>query len=210
MNRFPERTASALVVVDAQQGLATTLPGGTQVVEVIAGLVARARLAGLPVLWLRRVDAGLRPGESAWQLSDTLASEPGEPLLDHHWDDGFTETDLADALGGLRAGHFWLAGLGSDTTVLQTYLGALRRGFDVTLVEDAHTAPDVEFDGCRLTSAQVVAFVNHLVWRDLAPDVTGVLVSAANLAFAPDELDDLEIIAQAEAEDARAEDNLLG
>ena len=200
MSRFPERDASALVVVDAQQGPAAALAGVTAVLDAIADLVARARLAGVPVVWLRRVDAELRPGEPGWQLCDLLASEPGELLIDHAWDDGFIATDLADALGGLSAGHLWLAGLGSETAVLQTYLGALYRGFDVTLIEDAHAATDVEFDGCELSASQVVALVNRLVWRDQAPDVSGDLMACANVVFNADELDDLAIIALAQEE----------
>jgi len=200
MSRFPERDASALVVVDAQQGLATALVGVAAVLAAIADLVARARLAGVPVVWLRRVDAVLRPGEPGWQLNDALASEPGELLIDHAWDDGFIETDLADVLGGLSAGHLWLVGLGSETAVLQTYLGALHRGFDVTLVEDAHAAANVEFDGCELSARQVVALVNRLVWLDQAPDVTGDLMARANVVFSSDEPDDLEIIALAQDE----------
>ena len=200
MSRFPERDASALVVVDAQQGPAAALAGVTAVLDAIADLVARARLVGVPVVWLRRVDAELRPGEPGWQLCDLLASEPGELLIDHAWDDGFIATDLADALGGLSAGHLWLAGLGSETAVLQTYLGALYRGFDVTLIEDAHAAADVEFDGCELSASQVVALVNRLVWRDQAPDVSGDLMACANVVFSADELDDLEIIALAQEE----------
>ncbi len=200
MSRFLERDASALVVVDAQQGPAAALAGVTAVLDAIADLVARARLVGVPVVWLRRVDAELRPGEPGWQLCDLLASEPGELLIDHAWDDGFIATDLADALGGLSAGHLWLAGLGSETAVLQTYLGALYRGFDVTLIEDAHAAADVEFDGCELSASQVVALVNRLVWRDQAPDVSGDLMACANVVFSADELDDLEIIALAQEE----------
>ena len=200
MSRFPERDASALVVVDAQQGPAAALAGVTAVLDAIADLVARARLAGVPVVWLRRVDAELRPGEPGWQLCDLLASEPGELLIDHAWDDGFIATDLADALGGLSAGRLWLAGLGSETAVLQTYLGALYRGFDVTLIEDAHAATDVEFDGCELSASQVVALVNRIVWRDQAPDVSGDLMACANVVFSADELDDLEIIALAQEE----------
>ena len=200
MSRFPERDASALVVVDAQQGPAAALAGVTAVLDAIADLVARARLVGVPVVWLRRVDAELRPGEPGWQLCDLLASEPGELLIDHAWDDGFIATDLADALGGLSAGHLWLAGLGSETAVLQTYLGALYRGFDVTLIEDAHAAADVEFDGCELSASQVVALVNRLVWRDQAPDVSGDLMACANVVFNADELDDLAIIALAQEE----------
>ena len=200
MSRFLERDASALVVVDAQQGPAAALAGVTAVLDAIADLVARARLAGVPVVWLRRVDAELRPGEPGWQLCDLLASEPGELLIDHAWDDGFIATDLADALGGLSAGHLWLAGLGSETAVLQTYLGALYRGFDVTLIEDAHAATDVEFDGCELSASQVVALVNRIVWRDHAPDVSGDRRACANVVFSADELDDLEIIALAQEE----------
>ena len=200
MSRFLERDASALVVVDAQQGPAAALAGVTAVLDAIADLVARARLVGVPVVWLRRVDAELRPGEPGWQLCDLLASEPGELLIDHAWDDGFIATDLADALGGLSAGHLWLAGLGSETAVLQTYLGALYRGFDVTLIEDAHAAADVEFDGCELSASQVVALVNRLVWRDQAPDVSGDLMACANVVFNADELDDLAIIALAQEE----------
>ena len=200
MSRFLERDASALVVVDAQQGPAAALAGVTAVLDAIADLVARARLAGVPVVWLRRVDAELRPGEPGWQLCDLLASEPAELLIDHAWDDGFIATDLADALGGLSAGHLWLAGLGSETAVLQTYLGALYRGFDVTLIEDAHAAADVEFDGCELSASQVVALVNRIVWRDQAPDVSGDLMACANVVFSADELDDLEIIALAQEE----------
>ncbi len=138
MSRFPERHNSALLVVDAQQGTTSGLPGVNLVIDTIADLVARARLAGTVVIWLRRVDAALRPGEADWQLADPLASEPTETQIDHEWDDAFIETGLADVLGGLGVGHVWLAGVASDTAVLQTYSGALQRGFDVTLVEDAH------------------------------------------------------------------------
>ena len=200
MSRFLERDASALVVVDAQQGPAAALAGVTAVLDAIAALVARARLVGAPVVWLRRVDAELRPGEPGWQLCDLLASEPGELLIDHAWDDALIPTDLADALGGLSAGHLWLAGLGSETAVLQTYLGALYRGFDVTLIEDAHAATDVVFDGCELSAYQVVALVSRIVWRDLAPDVSGDLMACANVVFNADELDDLAIIALAQEE----------
>lgn len=207
MSRYPQRSASVLVVIDAQQGPADELPGAAQVLEVVAGLVARARLGGVPVVWLRRVDAGLQVGQPAWQLADALASQPGEPLIDHAWDDGFTQTDLADTLAVLEAGHLWLAGLGSDSGVLHTYLGALQRGFDATLIEDAHAGADTEFDGCSFTAAQVAAFINRIVWRDLAPDVTGDLVASDNVEFPADVLDDYQIIALAEAEVARDEDS---
>jgi hypothetical protein len=39
----------------------------------------------------------------------------GETLIDHRWDDGFIDTDLAGELEAAEAGQLWLAGLGSTT-----------------------------------------------------------------------------------------------
>lgn len=206
MTRFPERAGAALLVVDAQVGIAAGLSAVAAVSTTIADVVARARLAGVPLVWTRRRSAELEIGEPAWQLVDELVPEPGEVQVDHIWDDAFIETDLAGVLGTLDAGRLLLAGFGSDAAVLHSYLGALHRGFDVTLIEDAHAAADAEFDGCRWSAAEVAGFVNRIVWRDLAPQVTGDLVAAANLEFAADEPDDEELIALADAEVADAED----
>lgn len=200
MSRFPGRTASVLVVVDAQQAIAAELAGRARLGRVLADLVSRARLAGTPVIWLRRRSAELRVGRPGWLFVDELVPEPAELLVDHHWDDAFIDTGLAEELAGLGAGHLWLAGYGSDTAVLHTYLGALHRGFDVTLIEDAHAAPDAEFDAVRWPAEVSQAFVNRVVWRDLEPDVTGNLMAAANVEFAGQVMDDEQVIAQAEAE----------
>ena len=208
MSRFPQRTASALVIVDAQQHFAEQIPGSVNTLVVMADLVARARLAAVPVIWLRRVDAALRVGEPGWQLADELTPIPGETLIDHRWDDGFIDTDLAGELEAAEAGQLWLAGLGSDHGVLQTYLGAVHRGWDVTLIEDAHLAAPARFDDCDFSGRQLAAFVNRMVWLDLDPDVTGNLVAAANVDFGSvDEPDDLDLISQAE-QDAEDDSDL--
>jgi len=206
---IPDLEASALLVVDAQAGVAAGMPRADGVIAVIAGVVDRARLAGVPVVWLRRTDADLRVGEPGWQVVDALAPEPAEQLVDHAWDDAFADTDLAHVVSVvLEAGHCWIVGLGSDAGVLRTYLGAQHRGLAVTLVEDAHCAADVEFDGCRFSARQVAAFVNRLAWRDVSPGVTGDLVSSATIEFADDGPDDTELIARAEEETAAIEQAL--
>ena len=54
MTRFSGHQGAAVLVIDAQQGLAAQLATADRVAEVLAGVVARARLAGVPVIWLRR------------------------------------------------------------------------------------------------------------------------------------------------------------
>ncbi len=206
MTRFSGHQGAAVLVIDAQQGLAAQLATADRVAEVLAGVVARARLAGVPVIWLRRQGAGLASGEPAWQLVDALVTEPGEAQLEHPWADAFIGTGLAETLGGLGAGRVWLGGFGSDDGVLQTYLGALYRGFDATLIEDGHAAAEAVFDDWRWPAEQVTAFVNRIVWRDLTPEATGNLMASGNIEFATEGPDDAELLAQAEAEAAAGEE----
>ncbi len=56
-----------------------------------------------------------------------------------------------------------------DHGVVQTYLGAVHRGWDVTLIEDAHLAAPARFDDCDFSGRQLAAFVNRMVWLDLDP-----------------------------------------
>ena len=151
-------------------------------------------------------EIGLAIGEPAWQLVDALVTEPGEAQLEHPWADAFIGTGLAETLGGLGAGRVWLGGFGSDDGVLQTYLGALYRGFDATLIEDGHAAAEAVFDDWRWPAEQVTAFVNRIVWRDLTPEATGNLMASGNIEFATEGPDDAELLAQAEAEAAAGEE----
>jgi isochorismate hydrolase len=98
--------------------------------------------------------------------------------------DAFEATDLEQLLAGNAVGRLVVAGAQSDGCVRATIHGAFTRGYDVTLVSDAHTTDDRTADGGP-PAAQVIAHTN-LYWSyTSAPGRTALTVPTAEVSFAP-------------------------
>ncbi|WP_285113652.1 cysteine hydrolase family protein [Leifsonia sp. fls2-241-R2A-40a] len=152
---------SALLVIDLQNGV---LPGCFDAEGVLArtiALVDRARSAGTPVVWVQHEEDGMEEGSDAWQLVDGLVPADGEPRIHKHYRDAFADTELDEVLERLDVGRLVVAGAQSDYCVRTTAQSAAVRGFDVTLVSDAHTTTDTEWDGVEVTGRQIVAHTNR-------------------------------------------------
>ncbi|MEL4358982.1 MULTISPECIES: isochorismatase family protein [unclassified Luteococcus] len=214
MSLFPQRSGDALLVVDVQVGVMQDLWHAHRIIETIVDLVRRARLAGTPVVWVRHQSPGLEAGSQEWQIVPELLPEPGEQIIEKRYGDSFAETDLDDVLAAAGANHVWVTGAQSDFCVRSTLFGALYRGYDTTLVEDAHTAAGASYDALHFTGEELVAVVNKLAWTTRLPGVTSRLCKAADVVFAPvarlDDEDKLEAIEAEEQAEEDAEDVALG
>ncbi|MGO4958088.1 isochorismatase family protein [Luteococcus sp. Sow4_B9] len=207
MSLFPGRTGDALLVVDVQVGVMASLWQSRRVIDTISDLVGRARVAGTPVVWVRHQSAGFTPGSDEWQIVPELIPEMGEPVIDKRHGDAFAETDLEDVLASLGAGHVWLVGAQSDFCVRSTLFGALYRGLDVTLVEDAHTTEDASYENLPLPAELLVATINRLAWTTRLPGVSSRVATASEVVFSPaSRMDDDEKIEAIEAEERLEED----
>ncbi|PVE92314.1 cysteine hydrolase family protein [Microbacterium sp. TPD7012] len=163
MTSTPAQTSArmprtAVVVIDAQVGV---MPGcfdehGT--LARTATLVERARAADVPVVWVHHDPVG--DGTPAWDLAPPLARHDGEPLVRKSYRDAFAETDLRETLDRLAVTHLVLAGAQSDFCVRTTMQRAAAEGYDVTLVGDAHTTVDAEWDGVPISGEQIIAHTN--------------------------------------------------
>lgn len=147
---------TALLVVDLQTGVLDGCVGAAGVLARTAALVDRARAEAVPVVWVQDHGA-FEVGSPAWQLARPLARRDDEPLVGKTYRDSFAGTDLADVLAGLGTSHLVVAGAQSDYCIRTTTQSAAVRGFDVTLVSDAHTTTDAEHDGVRISGEQIVA-----------------------------------------------------
>ncbi|SJN42163.1 cysteine hydrolase family protein [Luteococcus japonicus] len=207
MSQFPGRSGDALLVVDVQNDVMSSLWQPQRIISTIDDLVGRARLAGTPVVWVRHQSPGFEPGSEGWQIVPELTPEAGEAIIEKRYGDSFAETNLDDVLASAGADHIWLTGAQSDFGVRSTLFGGLYRGYDVTLVEDAHTTQDASVDSLHFTGEQLVALVNKLAWTTRLPGLTSQLCKAADVVFAPaDRMDDEDKIEAIELEEQAEED----
>jgi nicotinamidase-related amidase len=177
------RPNTALLVVDMQRGVVAEAYRRDDVIATIAALVEKARDAGAEVVWVQHSGEELPPGSDAWQYVPELARLDSEPLVPKEYSDAFEATDLESVLAGRGIGRFFLAGAQTDECIRSTLHGAITRGYDVTLVGDAHTTEDLSSYGAP-PPALVVAHTN-LYWQfHRAPGRTAGTVNAADVDFA--------------------------
>ena len=182
MTTLADRPNTALVVIDVQNDVVQAAYERDAVVANIAALVAKARAAGVPVVWVQHSDADLVEGSEAWEYVPELEREKSEPLVAKRFGDSFEATDLEEILAAARVGHLVVAGAQTDACIRSTIHGAFTRGYDVTLVGDAHTTDDQTQWGAP-PPGDVIAHTN-LYWRyQDAPGRKASVVPAAEVAF---------------------------
>ncbi|MCL2516743.1 MAG: cysteine hydrolase, partial [Microbacteriaceae bacterium] len=163
MSTVNGRTNTALLVVDVQNGVVDGAYERDAVVARIAALVDRARAAEVPVVWVQHNDSELVKGAAAWALVPELVPAEGEARVDKQHGDAFEGTDLEQVLAERGVGALVVAGAETDACIRSTIHGAFARGYDTTLVGDAHTAGDKTAWGAPPVD-QVIAHTN-LYWR---------------------------------------------
>lgn len=165
MTTLANRPGTALVVIDVQKGVV----GGTHerdaVVANIAALVAKARSERVPVVWVQHQhEQHLPPGSDGWQIVPELDPGEDEPLVPKTYADSFEETRLDSVLADLGVGRLFVTGAQTDECIRSTLHGAIARGYDATLVSDAHTTEDLTEYGAP-TPDKVIAHTN-LYWSN--------------------------------------------
>src|SRR5262245_59884601 len=123
----------ALLVVDLQNEVVDDprTHARDATLEAVAGLLGRARAAGVPVIHTRHADAddGPREGEPGWELHDAVAPTAGEPVLDKRFDDAFWRTGLEQRLRELGVDGIVLTGMLTEHCVGTTARSAVAHGF---------------------------------------------------------------------------------
>jgi nicotinamidase-related amidase len=176
MTTLPDRPNSAVLVVDVQNGVVDGVPQRDAVIANISDLVARARAADVPVLWVQHQSEELPEGSDQWQYVPELPMRDGEPVVHKRYGDAFEDTTLEQELAARGVGRVVVAGAQTDACIRSTLHGAFTRGYDTTLVADAHTTEDLTQWGAPPVE-QVIAHTN-LYWSfQEAPGRTAAVVA---------------------------------
>ena len=182
MTTLTDRPRTALLVVDVQNDVVANAHNRDGVVANIATLVERARAAQVPVVWVQHTDEGLPEGSDGWHYVPELTIGETEPVVHKHYGDSFEETDLEDVLAASQVGRLIVAGAQTDACIRSTLHGAVVRGYDATLVEDAHTTEDLSPYGAP-PPEKVIAHTN-LYWSfHSAPGRTAGTVATEEVDF---------------------------
>jgi len=182
MTTLNDRPNTALLVIDVQNNVVSGAHNRDGVIANIAGLVDQARAEGVPVVWVQHNDDNLPRDSEGWQYVPELARTADEPLVHKSYGDSFEATDLEAVLAERRVGRLVVTGAQTDACIRSTLHGAIVRGYDVTLVGDAHTTEDLTEWGAP-PPAQVIAHTNMYWSEQSAPGRRGGTVAAKEVDF---------------------------
>src|SRR6478752_2877158 len=183
MTTLDNRPNTALLVIDVQNGVVEGAPRRDDVVANIGSLVERARREEVPVVWVQHSSEALAPGSDAWQIVPELSPAAAEPVVPKTYGDSFEATSLESVLSDLAVGRLVVVGAQTDACVRSNLHGAFTRGYDTTLVSDAHTTEDLT-EGGAPPPAQVISHTN-LYWSfQAAPGRTAGIVESRDVDFA--------------------------
>ncbi len=183
MSTLTGRPHTALIVIDVQTDVVSGGHDRDAVVANIAHLVDKARSADTPVVWVMHSSEGMPRDTDGWQLVPELTQEASEPVVHKRYADSFEETDLEPVLAERQVGHLVVTGAQTDECIRSTLHGAIVRGYDATLVGDAHTTEDLTDYGAP-TPDLVISHTNlYWAWAQ-APGRRGDVVPTAEVSFA--------------------------
>jgi nicotinamidase-related amidase len=182
MATLENRPTTALLVVDVQNCVVDGNHERDAVIANVGSLVDKARREQVPVVWVQHNDENIVRGSDGWRIVPELSPDEVEPLVEKSYGDSFEDTSLETVLSGLGVGRLVVVGAQTDACIRSTLHGAFARGYDATLVSDAHTAEDQTEWGAPPPD-QVIAHTNLYWTYQTAPGRTAGTVEAKDLDF---------------------------
>ncbi|MDQ2839125.1 MAG: isochorismatase family protein [Actinomycetota bacterium] len=182
MTTLPDRPNTALLVIDVQRGVVAEAHERDGVIANISTLVDKARGEGVPIVWVQHSSEELERGTDDWKYVPELTRQESEPLVHKAFGDSFEDTDLEQVLAQAAVGRLLVTGAETDACIRSTIHGAFVRGYDVTLVGDAHTTGDRSAWGAP--SPDLVIAHTNLYWQyHSAPGRTAAVTQTKEVTF---------------------------
>ena len=184
MTTLPDRPNTALLVVDVQNAVVADAHRRDEVIANINTLIDNARARQVPVIWVQHCDDHLPKNSEGWAYVPELQRQESEPLVHKSYGDSFEDTTLEAELAQRGVGRLVVTGAQSDACIRATIHGAFTRGYDTTLVSDAHTTEDLTSYGLPAPD-KVIAHTNMYWSWQAAPGRTASVAETAAVSFDP-------------------------
>jgi nicotinamidase-related amidase len=135
-----DASSSALLVLDMTEAPCASQPNCVAIVPRIADLIARARKAGVLVLYSATVPGGLAAPVAQPSFLPGVAPVTGDPIVLGAGQDRFFATPLDEILRRRGIATLILTGWRENGSVLYTAVGATLRNYTVVVPDDATSA----------------------------------------------------------------------
>lgn len=156
--------STALIVIDFQNAVFVE-PAAHQagaVLERIRGLIAAARAAGAPVVYVQHAEPGCEweEGTDSWRFPPAIAPQPGDFVSAKSQCDAFFGTRLRAWLNERAIAHVVICGYATEFCIDTNVRHAASSGLAVTVAADAHTTRDRP----HLDAARIIEH-HQAIWR---------------------------------------------
>jgi nicotinamidase-related amidase len=180
-----EGNKGVLLVVDVQVGVMRNAWDAPRIIKNISTAVEKARELDIPVIWVQHSDDELVYDSPDWHLVPELSPAEGEIQIQKHFNSSFEQTPLEETLAQFGVTHIVLVGAATNWCIRATAYGALDRGYDLTLIKDAHTTETLELgNGIRIEAVNIVRELNiAMTWLSY-PGRTNRTISVEDVEFA--------------------------
>jgi nicotinamidase-related amidase len=162
---------TALLIIDVQRGIMND-PNLVRKKEIdqalddtvarIAGLIERARMGSVPVIYVQHDGSRghrLEPGSSGWPLRSEIAPQAGELVIHKRACDAFFETTLEAELAASGIKRLVICGCMTQYCIDTAVRRAVSLGYDVVLAGDGHMTADTD----ALRFEQIIAHHNAVL-----------------------------------------------
>lgn len=170
---------SALLVIDFQNAIFTA-PAAYQadlMLERIGNLIARARRAGMAVVYVQHDEDGTiwERGSDTWHFPAEISPQPGDYVSAKQHSSAFQQTNFQDGLAQRGIDEVYVCGYASEFCLDSTIRHAAALGIKTVAIADAHTTrhrPHLD--------APTISRHHNWVWSELGQIK---VVPAAQLSF---------------------------
>ncbi|MFX1284097.1 MAG: cysteine hydrolase family protein [Promethearchaeota archaeon] len=153
----------ALVVIDMQVGNFTGLNPiykGKELLSNVLSLITRIRSLDAPIIYVQNNGKKGDPDEPStpgWDIHPIIAPIEGDIVIQKSTPDAFNQTSLKSELEKMKIDNLIIVGLQSEYCIDTTCRRAFSLGYEVVLVEDAHST----WDSQLLTAQQIIKHHNN-------------------------------------------------
>ena len=157
---------TALLIIDVQIGLFNIkdfpIFQEEHLIKNIQTLLEKARKAKVPIFYIQHNDPTgkrLENGTENWKIRSEITPKFEDIIVQKYNSDSFLDTILDEELHKREITRLVIAGLATPMCIDTTVRSAVSHGYNVILIQDAHSTLDSEV----LKASQIVAHHNDVL-----------------------------------------------